>query len=71
VWARFKHRSLAGLLERSGRYVAAARLRAAARFESAPPRRLLPAGWSVAAALLLRKEIGKAHGEVEKPDQTG
>jgi hypothetical protein len=51
VWARFKHPSLAGLVDRSDRYVAAARLRAAPRIESAPPRRPFPAGWSMAAAL--------------------
>jgi hypothetical protein len=51
VWARFNHPSLAALVERSDRYVAAARLRAAARIESAPPRRPLPAGWSIDKAL--------------------
>jgi hypothetical protein len=51
VWARFKHASLAELVDRSGRYVAAARQRAAARIEAAPRRRKFPANWSMAAAL--------------------
>ena len=51
VWARFKHPSLASLVDRSDRFVAAARLRAAPRIEQAPRRRPFPAGWSMAAAL--------------------
>ena len=47
VWARFDHESLEGLQARSGRYVAAARLRAAARIEAAPPRRPFPEGWAL------------------------
>ena len=46
VWARFHHPSLRALVGRSDRYVAAARLRSAARIESAPPRRPFPKGWS-------------------------
>jgi transposase len=45
VWARFAHESLEGLRACSARYVAAARSRAAARIESAPPRRPFPGGW--------------------------
>jgi len=45
VWARFTHESLGGLCERSARYVAAARVRSAARIEAAPPRRPFPEGW--------------------------
>jgi transposase len=45
VWARFTHGSLGGLCERSARYVAAARVRSAARIEAAPPRRSFPRGW--------------------------
>lgn len=51
VWARFKHPSLAQLVDRSDRFVAAARLRSAPRIESAPPRRSFPAGWSMPKAL--------------------
>ncbi len=42
VWARFAHESLARLQAQSARYVAASRLRAAARIEAAPPRRPAP-----------------------------
>ncbi len=51
VWARFKHPSLPELVARSDRFVAAARLRSAARVESAPLRRPFPAGGSMPAAL--------------------
>jgi hypothetical protein len=51
VWARFTHASLAGVLDRSDRFVAAARLRSAARVESAPPRRPFPAGWQLSRCL--------------------
>jgi hypothetical protein len=51
VWARFKHASLAALVSQSDRFIAAARLRAASRIESAPPRRPFPADWSMPAAL--------------------
>jgi transposase len=47
VWARFVHESLEGLQACSARYVAAARSRAAARIESAPPRRPFPEGWAL------------------------
>jgi hypothetical protein len=45
VWARFQHESMEGLEAQSGRYVAASRLRAAARIEAAPARRPFPQGW--------------------------
>lgn len=45
VWSRFHHDSLAALHERSRRYIGAYRQRAAARVETAPPRRPFPAGW--------------------------
>jgi transposase len=45
VWARFTHESLDDLVSRSDRYVAAARVRSAARIEAAPPRRPFPEGW--------------------------
>jgi hypothetical protein len=45
VWARFTHESLDGLAACSGRYVAATRVRAAARIEAAPARRPFPEGW--------------------------
>jgi transposase len=47
VWARFTHESLDGLRGRSDRYVAAARVRSAARIEAAPPRRPFPDGWAL------------------------
>ena len=47
VWARFTHESLEGLRGRSDRYVAAARVRSAARIEAAPRRRPFPEGWSL------------------------
>ncbi len=47
VWARFQHESLEGLEDQSGRYVAASRLRAAARIEAAPARRPFPEGWAL------------------------
>ncbi len=46
VWARFVHESLEGLAAQSGRYVAASRLRAAARIEAAPGRRAFPKDWA-------------------------
>ncbi|SRR5712691_580164 len=51
VWTRFEHRSLQELLDRSDRFVAAARLRLAPRIESAPPRRPFPKNWSMARSL--------------------
>jgi hypothetical protein len=45
VWARFAHRDLAGLQERSRRHVEALRGHRAARVEAAPDRRPFPAGW--------------------------
>jgi transposase len=47
VWARFTHESLEGLEAQSGRYVAASRLRAAARIEAAPSRRPFPKVWAL------------------------
>ncbi|MCH7715658.1 MAG: hypothetical protein IH876_05980 [Gemmatimonadetes bacterium] len=47
VWARFHHPTLTALRERSDRYVAAARQRAAARVEAAPPRRSFPKEWEL------------------------
>src|SRR5512143_1342816 len=45
VWVRFVHDSLEGLCQQSGKFVAASRLRAAARIEAAPPRRPFPKDW--------------------------
>lgn len=45
VWARFEHTSLRSVAARSSRFVDAARLRSAARIESAPPRRPFPRDW--------------------------
>jgi len=46
VWARFVHESWEGSAAQSGRYVAASRLRAAARIEAAPTRRPFPKDWA-------------------------
>lgn len=70
VWARFTHESLEGLQAASARYVAAARSRAAARIESAPPRRPLPKGWALdlqahpRGRLVYLRRTGE-HGAVE------
>lgn len=45
VWMRFHHDSLAALQARSIRYVSALRSRAAARIDTAPPRRPFPEPW--------------------------
>ena len=45
VWSRFEHRSLRGLKTRSAKYITAARNRAAARIEAAPPRLPFPKHW--------------------------
>jgi hypothetical protein len=45
VWARFVHDSLDDLCQQSGKFVAASRLRAAARIEAAPGRRPFPKDW--------------------------
>jgi len=47
VWHRFQHASLSDLVDRSDRYVAAFRRRAAARIEAAPPRRPCPPEWAL------------------------
>ena len=47
VWSRFHHDSLATLQACSDRFVAATRLRRAARVEAAPPRRPIPASWQL------------------------
>jgi hypothetical protein len=57
VWARFTHESLEGLVGRSDRYVAAARVRSAARIEAAPPRRPFPEGWRLSPQAPLRGRI--------------
>jgi Homeodomain-like domain len=57
VWARFEHESLAGLQERSARYVAASRQRSAVRREGAPARLPLPADWAPDPATRLRGRI--------------
>lgn len=51
VWARFKHDSLAAVVARSDRFVAAARQRSAARIESAPPRNPFPGDWQLSRCL--------------------
>lgn len=47
VWRRFQHASLEALADRSQRYVAACRARAASRIESAPVRWEVPHGWKL------------------------
>ena len=47
VWSRFQHTDLAGLRERSRRYVQALRDHRAARVEAAPERRPFPAAWKL------------------------
>ena len=47
VWARFTHDVAGRPVPASGRFVAASRLRAAARIEAAPPRRPFPEGWGL------------------------
>ena len=47
VWARFEHDALASVTQRSDRFVAAARLRSAARIDAAPARRPFPKSWAV------------------------
>jgi len=68
VWARFEHDALASVLRRSARFVAAARLRSAARIEAAPPRRPIPKGWAVDLQTLRGRVIflrrGDANGRV-------
>lgn len=46
VWARFTHDAPASVVRRSDRFVAAARLRSAARIEAAPARRPFPSDWT-------------------------
>ena len=57
VWARFEHTSIDSVLDRSARFVAAARLRSAPRIEAAPPRRPLPRGWVMDLQALKGKVI--------------
>src|SRR5262249_15820205 len=45
VWARFRHRDLAELRDRSRKYVAAVLRQRAARVEAAPERRPFPGDW--------------------------
>jgi hypothetical protein len=45
VWARFHHKSIEELTDRSDRYITASRKRATARLKSAPTRRPFPEGW--------------------------
>lgn len=47
VWSRFQHTDLAGLQERSRRFVQALRDHRAARAEAAPERRPFPAAWKL------------------------
>ena len=57
VWARFTHESIDDLVSRSDKYVAAARVRSAARIEAAPPRRPFPEGWRLSLQAPLHGRI--------------
>ena len=57
VWARFEHRALKSVEDRSARFVAAARLRSAPRIEAAPHRRLFPRDWVMDLQTLKGKVI--------------
>jgi hypothetical protein len=47
VWSRFTHPSRRALQSRSAKFITASRRRAAARIESAPPRRPFPQDWKL------------------------
>jgi hypothetical protein len=47
VWQRFEHDTLGSVRRHSDRYVAAARVRTAARQDAAPARRPFPADWEL------------------------
>ena len=57
VWIRFEHKHLDGLAQQSDRFVNAARCRAAARIESAPPRRPFPKNWKFDLKLPLQGTV--------------
>lgn len=57
VWARFHHRSLRALKQRSDRYIAASRHRHAARIQAAPTRRPIPKRWRLNLQAPLRGTI--------------
>jgi hypothetical protein len=57
VWARFEHDSIKSVANRSARFVAAARLRSAARIESAPQRRWIPKDWKMDLQTLSGKVV--------------
>ncbi len=57
VWARFTHASVRSVVSRSDRYVVAARLRSAARIESAPRRRPFPKRWALDLRRPLRGRV--------------
>lgn len=69
VWARFEHVSLAALQAQSARFIEALRRRSASRLDAAPPRRPLPAEWTLdlqrplqGAMIFLRRT--NEHGEI-------
>ncbi len=69
MWARFEHVSLAALQAQSARFIEALRRRSAGRLEAAPPRRPLPAEWTLdlqrplqGAMIFLRRT--NEHGEI-------
>lgn len=57
VWRRFEHDGLPSLRRRSGRYVAVARARSAARRDAAPTRRPFPADWKLDLGKPLRGTV--------------
>ena len=67
VWNRFEHESLSALIERSKRFVVAARLKVSSRVESAPPRRPVPDGW----ALDLRQPLQGTVTFLRRTDERG
>jgi hypothetical protein len=61
VWSRFEHASMADLKETSGRYVEAARARAARRIEAAPGRMPFPQPWKLTPKMLGQRPAGMVH----------
>lgn len=57
VWRRFEHDSLRTVRRHSDRYVAAVRLRSAARLDAAPARRTFPDGWTLDLQTPLRGTV--------------
>lgn len=67
VWARFHHVSLAALQAQSARYIAACRVRSAARIDGAPARRAFPTAWKFDA----RAKVTGSIIFVRRPNEYG